>query len=243
MTDTMTDAHEEETDAFTEFVTTNKANLKQVNGFWFATKKNITFQNKQLFLPIEKVLLLKVVSPFFLEDSQANLKKMIEIKGTQRCGRRRSSKKRKKKQTFLQNRPSLRIIDWFFTNFAKTKRIFINKKDVMHTYNRLLQTHKKTGFDMFSRRHFVLFRNPYEPSQILHTTAAQLHFFQFYIKQNIHAYIEEHLVELQKNMASALKSARSRKMNSNKRKRCTLVNASHQSNGYIITIDHTETTE
>ena len=174
---------------------------------------------------------------------QTNLKKMIEIKGTQRCGRRRSSKKKKKKQKFVQNRPSLRIIDWFFTNFAKTKRIIINKKDVMHTYNRLLQTHKKTGFDMFSRRHFVLFRNPHSPSQILHTTAAQLHFFQFYIRQKIHSYIEQHLAELQTNMAAALKSARSRKMNANKRKRCTLVNASHQSNGYIITIDHSETTE
>jgi len=98
---------------------------------------------------------------------------------------------------------SLRILDWFATEYSKTSGIElkdINNRNIhiYISYKAQLKTYGKKNFDPF-RRH-TRFAFGYKN---MVTNIAQLNFFRWAITNNIMDYIEEHIDELTKIMNSS----------------------------------------
>jgi hypothetical protein len=116
---------------------------------------------------------------------------------------------------------SLRIIDWFATNYSKKHNtIFIIYKDengekilnetdeilhqfnVYNSYKSQLKAYSKKRFDPFCRRE----RLDIEINGIhLNTTIGQLNFFRWVINNNIIDYIEDNINEIEGDMNYSLK--------------------------------------
>lgn len=116
---------------------------------------------------------------------------------------------------------SLRIIDWFATNYSKKHNtIFMIYKDefgdktlketnniysqfnVYNSYKSQLKAYSKKRFDPFCRRE----RLDIEINGIhLNTTIGQLNFFRWVINNNIIDYIEENINEIETDMNYSLK--------------------------------------
>ena len=128
---------------------------------------------------------------------------------------------------------SLRIIDWFVTNYSKKNFVVIRKKakstsktlkkdnmvdlNVFLDYKALLKGYSKKLFDPFCRRERVSFK--YNEKDSLTTTVGQLHFFKWAIENGIIKYIEENLKDIEADMNSNIKKSnndkKSLKNNSN----------------------------
>ena len=98
---------------------------------------------------------------------------------------------------------SLRIIDFFVTNYARDKEVIYSidkngKKEnfmVYYSYKSQLKAYSKKQFDPFCRRERILFYiNEYDGSAFkpIRTTVGQLNFFRWIIKHKILDYIHEH---------------------------------------------------
>jgi hypothetical protein len=117
-----------------------------------------------------------------------------------------------------QSNISLRIIDWFVTNYAKknftmysipTKNkcsTVINDQDnvvrfkVFNNYKLELKAYSKVRFDPFSRRERIMI--PYKDNTCLQTTIGQLNFFKWAIENQVLEYIENHYDEIEADMNS-----------------------------------------
>jgi hypothetical protein len=102
---------------------------------------------------------------------------------------------------------SLRIIDWFVTNFAKkqntnfyitlkngdTKRVIIHQE-----YKLKLKSYSKKFFDPFCRHLRINF--PYTDNKYFETTLGQLNFFKWIIENEIDLYLEKNYEEIDKDM-------------------------------------------
>jgi len=92
---------------------------------------------------------------------------------------------------------SLRLIDWFVTNYSKKNNTIIMRNvdnDVIHfnvylSYRSQLKAYSKQQFDPFRRRDRMHFY--YEKGKHLETTIGQLNFFRWVIVNNILEYIED----------------------------------------------------
>ena len=91
---------------------------------------------------------------------------------------------------------SLRIIDWFVTNYSKynTKKIYNDKKiDIYNDYKSQLKAYNKKLFDPFCRSHNIKiiskFNFYYEENKFIITTIGQLNFFKWAIENDIINYI------------------------------------------------------
>lgn len=116
---------------------------------------------------------------------------------------------------------SLRIIDWFATNYSKKyNTIFFLYKDdegnktlketcdifsqfnVYNSYKSQLKAYSKKRFDPFCRRERLDIEiNGHH----LNTTIGQLNFFKWVINNNIIEYIEENINEIESDMNYSLK--------------------------------------
>jgi len=106
---------------------------------------------------------------------------------------------------------SLRLVDWFVTNYAKEKyTIYDIKKDncferfkVYNNYKLMLKSYSKKRFDPFCRwdRISIPYNNIY-----IQTTIGQLNFFKWIIENNILDYIEENYNIIEKDMNTRNKS-------------------------------------
>lgn len=91
---------------------------------------------------------------------------------------------------------SLRLIDWFVTNYSKKNNTIIVRNidnDVIHfnvylSYRSQLKAYSKQQFDPFRRRDRMNFY--YEKDKHIETTVGQLNFFRWVIVNNILEYIE-----------------------------------------------------
>ena len=92
---------------------------------------------------------------------------------------------------------SLRIVDWFVTNYAKKNFVVYDIKDengekvrfkVYNDYKLKLKAYSKRRFDPFCRWERISF--PYDESKYVETTIGQLNFFKWSIENNIIDYIE-----------------------------------------------------
>ena len=106
---------------------------------------------------------------------------------------------------------SLRILDWFVTNYAKKYNIAytlesdgIVKKFIVHSnYKSQLKAYSKKLFDPFCRRERITFQDHSYNS--FTTTAGQLNFFRWVIENNIIEYILENISIIEEDMNSSIR--------------------------------------
>ena len=115
-----------------------------------------------------------------------------------------------------QSSISLRIIDWFVTNYAKKNftvysipaknkcSTVINGEEnmerfkVFHSYKLELKAYSKVRFDPFSRRDRIVV--PYKDNMCLQTTIGQLNFFKWAIENQVLEYIEKNYDDIENDM-------------------------------------------
>lgn len=114
---------------------------------------------------------------------------------------------------------SLRIIDWFTTNYSKKYFISytINNKrfNVYNDYKLQLKAYSKKRFDPFCRWDRISV--PYNDVEIL-TTIGQLNFFKWAIENKIIDYIEEHIKDIESDMNNRNSNSKANKGNSRKKR-------------------------
>jgi hypothetical protein len=98
---------------------------------------------------------------------------------------------------------SLRLIDWFVTNYSKKFNIFYSLEDrqfmVHFHYKRELKAYSKRLFDPFCRRERISFQvRGHAP--IEETTVGQLNFFRWAIEKGVVDYITKNATAIETDM-------------------------------------------
>ena len=147
---------------------------------------------------------------------------------------------------------SLRILDWFITNYSKKIRTIIpenpNKMDVYMHYKLMLKSYNKSSFDPFSRRNKICFYYKQDCEcgetcpHFIETSCGQLSFFKWCFENNILDYVNKHLETIEKDMKNSLKQKKEPVDDTNKKRRKPLsINASRSINKqhikYIMKFD------
>jgi hypothetical protein len=105
-----------------------------------------------------------------------------------------------------ESKISLRIIDWFSTNYAKKYYTLYTIKDgenikrfkVYFDYKLKLKAYSKSRFDPFCRWDRISV--PYKNGTCIETTIGQLNFFKWALENKIVEYIEENYETIEKDM-------------------------------------------
>ena len=99
-----------------------------------------------------------------------------------------------------ESRISLRIVDWFATNYAKKNYTVykIENDDRFKVYNNYklnLKAYSKRRFDPFCRWQRI--NIPYDKDKYIQTTLGQLNFFKWALENKIVEYIENNYSEIE----------------------------------------------
>jgi len=140
---------------------------------------------------------------------------------------------------------SLRILDWFVTNYSKKNninyQITINNKTknfiVYLDYKSQLKAYSKRQFDPFCRRERISFID--HDNNELVTTVGQLNFFRWSIENNILDHIEENYTIIENDMNNSLRNLYKKKEgdDNNRRKRTELsISATKTVNKHNVSI-------
>lgn len=138
-------------------------------------------------------LLLDSISNFYLSNKN-NIQKLIDV---------------------LEGKyASLRVIDWFVTNYSKKYNVgyiiskslkndvgFISKDDnfkVYINYKSQLKSYSKKQFDPFNRTQRIKFY--YDKDKFITTSVCQLNFFRWAIENNVIDYIKDNIEAIDKDM-------------------------------------------
>lgn len=107
-----------------------------------------------------------------------------------------------------ESKISLRIVDWFATNYAKkyyTLYVIKTTNDnstrrfkVYDDYKLKLKAYSKKRFDPFCRWERISI--PYTNGKFIETTIGQLNFFKWAIENKVVDYIEENYTDIEKDM-------------------------------------------
>jgi hypothetical protein len=179
-------------------------------------KKSLTVNKSPRKLSVKQNLLFNKIKKFFNETD--NVQELLDIiEGNTKL--------------------SLRIIDWFVTNYSKKNFIVIHNKkkqierftagrvspktkkkleekfeefNVHLNYKSQLKSFQKKQFDPFCRRQRLNFY--YSTEKFIVTTVGQLNFFKWAIENNILKYIRENLNEIEKDMNLNIKKNKSLKV-------------------------------
>ena len=149
--------------------------------------KNYTTQNE---------LLLKNLLKYYNEED--NLNKMLSIING-------------------ESRISLRIVDWFVTNYAKQKFTVYNieknntniRFKVYFDYKLKLKAYSKKRFDPFCRWERITI--PYKDDKVIQTTIGQLNFFKWAIENDVINYIENNYSNIENDMNNRNSSSKKNK--------------------------------
>jgi hypothetical protein len=141
-------------------------------------------------------LLLLKLKEFYGRDG--NLEKMLEIINGK------------------EEKISLRIVDWFSTNYAKKyfttySTISNDRFKVYNDYKLKLKAYSKKRFDPFCRWERI--KMPINDDYSIETTIGQLNFFKWAIENNIIQYIEKNYDAILKDMNSNNSISRNKKHN------------------------------
>ena len=118
-----------------------------------------------------------------------------------------------------ENRISLRIVDWFVTNYAKMNFTVyeMNVREgsdekvrfkVYQDYKLKLKAYSKKRFDPFCRWERITI--PYDENSSMETTIGQLNFFKWAIENKIIDYIQEHYTAIEKDMNARNSTSKSK---------------------------------
>jgi len=127
-------------------------------------------------------LLLDSISSFYLKNPD-NMDKLIKVLDGEYA--------------------SLRLIDWFATNYSKKNEIKYQLDDgsyfkVFKNYKEQLSSYSKKLFDPFNRTERIKFY--YQTDKYVKTTVCQLNFFRWAIENNVLQYIKDHCDEIEQDM-------------------------------------------
>ena len=144
-------------------------------------------------------LLLKKLMNYYDKDDDSLNKMLSIINGTSRI--------------------SLRIVDWFATNYAKKNYTIYNIDEdkrfkVYVDYKLNLKAYSKKRFDPFCRWERITI--PYENEKYIQTTIGQLNFFKWALENKVIEYIENNYSEIENDMNS--RNSTSKKNSSDKQK-------------------------
>ena len=136
-----------------------------------------------------------------------------------------------------ENKISLRIIDWFVTNYSKKRNVyytlyktdcgkitFVSDNNTLYkqfntyqSYKSQLKSFSKKRFDPFCRRERINFS--YDNDKQVETTIGQLNFFKWAIDNLIIDYIKLHYNEIEEDMNESYNLIKKQKKNSKERKK------------------------
>ena len=124
-----------------------------------------------------------------------------------------------------ESKISLRIVDWFVTNYAKKNYTMYSLNDeqrfkVYNDYKLKLKAYSKKRFDPFCRWERITI--PYDNTKQMETTIGQLNFFKWAIDNLIIDYIKNNYVEIEDDMNicyNSVKVQKKEKKEKNERKR------------------------
>jgi hypothetical protein len=114
-----------------------------------------------------------------------------------------------------ESKISLRIVDWFSTNFAKKNYTVYNLDDsagnpkrfkVYNDYKLKLRAYSKKRFDPFCRWDRIVI--PYKDGNSIQTTIGQLNFFKWALENKVIKYIEENYETIEQDMNSRNSTSR-----------------------------------
>lgn len=128
-------------------------------------------------------LLLNRLLEFYREDNN-NMQKMLGIING-------------------DSRISLRIVDWFATNYAKKHYTVYDfnsnqRFKVYNDYKLNLKAYSKKRFDPFCRWDRITV--PYQKDKYIQTTIGQLNFFKWAIQNGVVKYIEDNYADIESDM-------------------------------------------
>ena len=136
------------------------------------------------------------------------------------------------------NKVSLRIIDWFVTNYSKKHGVFYiiytdnnnnrtfneikdpKTKKQLNTYNSYkaqLKSYSKKKFDPFCRRDRINFE--YSKNKFIETTVGQLNFFKWALENLIIDYIQNHYEDIENDMNQSYNLIKKERKTSTERKK------------------------
>jgi hypothetical protein len=102
---------------------------------------------------------------------------------------------------------SLRLIDWFVTNYAKQHNIsyILNNQEflVYTNYKSQLKAYSKKLFDPFCRRERIMFQISRQP--MFQTTVGKLNFFRWAIEKGVLDYIKMNMAKIETAMNASSK--------------------------------------
>uniref|UniRef100_A0A6C0D448 Uncharacterized protein n=1 Tax=viral metagenome TaxID=1070528 RepID=A0A6C0D448_9ZZZZ len=113
-----------------------------------------------------------------------------------------------------ESKISLRIVDWFVTNYAKKNYTVYNisgsRFKVYNDYKLKLKAYAKKRFDPFCRWDRITV--PYDEEKFMETTIGQLNFFKWAIENNIIDFIETNYAVIEKDMNERNSTSKNRSL-------------------------------
>jgi len=119
-----------------------------------------------------------------------------------------------------ESKISLRIVDWFATNYSKKNFTLYNLEDsfgnvrrfkVYVDYKLKLKAYSKRRFDPFCRWERISI--PYKNDQFIETTIGQLNFFKWTLENGVIRYIEENFDAIEKDMNNRNSTSKRKELN------------------------------
>ena len=117
-----------------------------------------------------------------------------------------------------EDKMSLRVIDWFVTNYSKKHYVVINlprpdgrqrRFKVYIDYKLKLKAYSKKRFDPFCRWDRIAI--PYKEDMAIQTTIGQLNFFRWALEHKILDYMRDNLEAIERDMNKRNSTAKNRK--------------------------------
>ena len=98
---------------------------------------------------------------------------------------------------------SLRLIDWFVTNYVKRHTTIIEHEggkfiNVCISYLTQLKAYSKQQFDPFRRRDRITFH--YDTDKVVETTVGQLNFFRWMLQNRVLQYVQDNALAIESAM-------------------------------------------
>ena len=148
----------------------------------------------------QNTLLLNNLMEFYNDD--AHMKKMLSI-------------------VTGESKISLRIVDWFATNYAKKNYTLIDQSGgkrfkVYFDYKLKLKAYSKKRFDPFCRWDRISM--PYKNNTSIETTIGQLNFFKWALENDVVKYIEENYEQIETDMNSRNSTSKRKEMSNDNAK-------------------------